>query len=99
MLLNLSLLSLLSVLDLGENVKGEAKVLLSFVASQTMIYIVFAVTLLICQKAPPFQLKLNYLLLHMNSIYKRFIFRVASEVVNSAKEIASYQTGNLKKRY
>ena len=33
----------------------------------------------------------------MNSIYKRFIFRVASEVVNSAKEIASYQTGNLKK--
>ena len=33
-------------------VKGEAKVLLSFVASQTMIYIVFAVTLLICQKAP-----------------------------------------------
>ncbi len=34
-------------------VKGEAKVLLSFVASQTMIYIVFAVTLLICQKSAP----------------------------------------------
>ncbi|WP_222703335.1 hypothetical protein, partial [Campylobacter lanienae] len=29
----------------------------SFVASQTMIYIVFAVTLLICQKALPFSLK------------------------------------------
>ncbi|WP_096024356.1 HK97 gp10 family phage protein [Campylobacter lanienae] len=33
----------------------------------------------------------------MNSIYKRFIFRVASEVVNNAKEIAPYKTGNLKK--
>ncbi|ARQ98004.1 hypothetical protein CLAN_1280 [Campylobacter lanienae NCTC 13004] len=38
-------------------VKGEAKVLLSFVASQTMIYIVVAVTLLICQKALPLPLK------------------------------------------
>lgn len=33
----------------------------------------------------------------MNSIYKRFIFRVASEVVNNAKGIAPYKTGNLKK--
>ncbi len=33
----------------------------------------------------------------MNGIYKRFIFRVASEVVNNAKEIAPYKTGNLKK--
>ncbi|WP_236843726.1 hypothetical protein, partial [Campylobacter lanienae] len=41
------------------NIKREAKVLLSFVASQTMIYIVFAVTLLICQKALPFPLKLK----------------------------------------
>ncbi|WP_236843553.1 hypothetical protein, partial [Campylobacter lanienae] len=41
------------------NIKGEANVLLSFVASQTMIYIVFAVTLLICQKALPFPLKIK----------------------------------------
>lgn len=33
----------------------------------------------------------------MNTIYKKFLFRVASEVVNNAKEIAPYKTGNLKK--
>lgn len=33
----------------------------------------------------------------MNTIYKKFLFRVASEIVNNAKEIAPYKTGNLKK--
>lgn len=33
----------------------------------------------------------------MNTIYKKFLFRVGSEIANIAKEKAPYKTGNLKK--
>ncbi|CUU87706.1 phage protein%2C HK97 gp10 family [Campylobacter hyointestinalis subsp. hyointestinalis] len=33
----------------------------------------------------------------MNTIFKKFLFRVGSEVANEAKKIAPYKTGNLKK--
>lgn len=33
----------------------------------------------------------------MNSIYKRFLFRVGSEIASVAKSIAPYKTGNLKR--
>ena len=59
-------------------VKGEAKVLLSFVASQTMIYIVFAVTLLICQKSAFY----FYLLLAWQ--------QVATKVTNTKAPQAGY---------
>ncbi|CUU83392.1 phage protein%2C HK97 gp10 family [Campylobacter hyointestinalis subsp. hyointestinalis] len=33
----------------------------------------------------------------MNTIFKKFLFRVGSETANEAKKIAPYKTGNLKK--
>lgn len=33
----------------------------------------------------------------MNTIYKKFLFRVGSEIANEAKTIAPYKTGNLKR--
>ena len=33
----------------------------------------------------------------MNKIYRKFLFRVGSEVANEAKSIAPYKTGNLKR--
>lgn len=33
----------------------------------------------------------------MNTIFKKFLFRVGSEIANEAKTIAPYKTGNLKK--
>lgn len=33
----------------------------------------------------------------MNTIFKKFLFRVGSETANEAKKVAPYKTGNLKK--